>query len=188
MTSTKISKNRSRECGAKAENRVGGRDIEVRPAVRTGDTPGKPPAGIDQTPAAHPRHHTRTFYSCSPRESGRKGGVPSARLIVDENHAVVGNRRAWHLALEHLNGSRPSRETPLQRIGLGATSQNPVEDVARGLLKKQHPGRPRPAGNAKSSTPATSAQWICRLNCPARPSKPSCPPKSGPRFTSISPN
>jgi ATP-dependent Lhr-like helicase len=53
-------------------------------------------------------------------------------LIVDEIHAVIGNRRGSHLALsmERLTALVPG---PLQRIGLSAT-QKPIDEVARFLV------------------------------------------------------
>ena len=62
-------------------------------------------------------------------------------MIVDEIHAVAGNKRGSHLALtlerlEHL------AEPPVQRIGLSAT-QRPIETVAR-LLVGAGPDRSRP--------------------------------------------
>ena len=50
-------------------------------------------------------------------------------LIVDEIHAVIGNRRGSHLALS-MERLAALVSGPLQRIGLSAT-QKPIEQVAR---------------------------------------------------------
>jgi ATP-dependent Lhr-like helicase len=109
-----------------------GKDIEVRSAVRTGDTPAatrqailkKPPHILVTTP--------ESLYLLLTSESGRRMLSTVRTLIVDEIHAVVASRRGSHLALsmERLAALVPS---PLQRIGLSAT-QKPIEDVARFLV------------------------------------------------------
>src|SRR5262249_36617221 len=53
-------------------------------------------------------------------------------LIVDEIHAVVGNRRGSHLALT-MERLAALVKGPLQRIGLSAT-QKPIEEVAKFLV------------------------------------------------------
>jgi ATP-dependent helicase Lhr and Lhr-like helicase len=109
-----------------------GRDIEVRSAVRTGDTPQaarqalikKPPHILVTTP--------ESFYLLLTSESGRKMLSTVRTLIVDEIHAVVGNRRGSHLALS-MERLAALVKHPLQRIGLSAT-QKPIEEVARFLV------------------------------------------------------
>ncbi|MEY2408964.1 MAG: ATP-dependent helicase Lhr and Lhr-like helicase [Verrucomicrobiota bacterium] len=109
-----------------------GRDVHVRAAVRTGDTPAskrqailrKPPHILVTTP--------ESFYLLLTSVSGRKMLATVRTLIVDEIHAVVSNRRGSHLALsmerlEALTGR------PVQRVGLSAT-QKPIEEVARFLV------------------------------------------------------
>src|SRR6266478_2039752 len=113
-----------------------GVDLDVRAAVRTGDTPSarrqamvrKPPHILVTTP--------ESLYLLLTSESGRKMLGAARTLIVDEIHAVVGNRRGSHLALSMerlaalVGGS-------LQRIGLSAT-QKPIEEVARFLVGGSH--------------------------------------------------
>jgi ATP-dependent Lhr-like helicase len=53
-------------------------------------------------------------------------------LIVDEIHALVGNRRGSHLALS-MERLASLVNGPLQRIGLSAT-QKPIEEAATFLL------------------------------------------------------
>src|SRR6478752_3871152 len=113
-----------------------GRDIEVRSAVRTGDTPAaarqailkKPPHILVTTP--------ESFYLLLTSESGRKLLAPVRTVIVDEIHAVVGNRRGSHLALS-IERLVALAKHPLQRIGLSAT-QKPIEEVARFLVGTNH--------------------------------------------------
>src|SRR6516164_357545 len=109
-----------------------GRDIEVRSAVRTGDTP----AAARQALAKKPPHILVTtpesFYLLLTSESGRKMLSTVRTLIVDEIHAVVANRRGSHLALS-MERLAALVHGPLQRIGLSAT-QKPIEEVARFLV------------------------------------------------------
>ena len=55
-----------------------------------------------------------------------------ARLLLDEIHAVVDDRRGAHLALS-VERLAALVQGPLQRIGLSAT-QKPIEEVARFLV------------------------------------------------------
>ena len=120
-----------------------GKDIPVRAAVRTGDTP----AAKRQSIARHPPHLLVTtpesFYLLLTSVSGRKVLSTVRTVIVDEIHALIGNRRGSHLALslERLAALVPG---DLQRIGLSAT-QKPIEEVARFLVGNKNldpDGRP----------------------------------------------
>src|SRR5213079_1144049 len=109
-----------------------GQDVEVRSAVRTGDTPAaarqalikKPPHILVTTP--------ESFYLLLTSESGRRLLSTVRTLIVDEIHAVAGNRRGSHLALS-MERLAALVKYPLQRVGLSAT-QKPIEEVARFLV------------------------------------------------------
>jgi ATP-dependent Lhr-like helicase len=109
-----------------------GRDVDIRAEVRTGDTPAakrqamirKPPHILVTTP--------ESFYLLLTSLSGRKLLATVRTLIVDEIHAVVGNRRGSHLALS-MERLAALVDGPLQRIGLSAT-QKPMEEVARFLV------------------------------------------------------
>jgi len=109
-----------------------GHDVDVRAEVRTGDTPAakrqamirKPPHILVTTP--------ESFYLLLTSLSGRKLLATVRTLIVDEIHAVVGNRRGSHLALS-VERLAALVDDPLQRIGLSAT-QKPMEEVARFLV------------------------------------------------------
>lgn len=111
---------------------VEGREIEVRAEVRTGDTSSaqrrelikRPPHILVTTP--------ESLYLLLTSVSGR-GILRGVRtVIVDEIHALVGDRRGAHLALS-IERLAALTEHPLQRIGLSAT-QKPIEEVARFLV------------------------------------------------------
>jgi ATP-dependent Lhr-like helicase len=126
-----------------------GHSIEVRAAVRTGDTPSsarqailrKPPHILVTTP--------ESFYLLLTSLSGRRLLTTIRTLIIDEIHAVVGNRRGSHLALS-MERLAALVSGPLQRIGLSAT-QKPIEEVARFLV-----GENPAAGNELASQPIAS--------------------------------
>ncbi len=108
-------------------------DIGV--GLRSGDTPAKerrsfltkPPDVLITTPES-----LFLLLTSNARESLR--GVET--VIVDEVHAVAGNKRGAHLSLS-LERLDALLERPAQRIGLSATVR-PVDEVARFL------GGPRP--------------------------------------------
>src|SRR5438552_4183121 len=109
-----------------------GRDVDVRSAVRTGDTPSSKRQAIARKPPHILVTTPESLYLLLTSESGRKLLATVRTLIVDEIHAVVGNRRGSHLALsiERLQALVTGH---LQRIGLSAT-QKPIEEVARFLV------------------------------------------------------
>src|SRR5438046_4953197 len=118
--------------GIRAALRAGaGRDVEVRAEVRTGDTPAAKRQAIARRPPHILVTTPESFYLLLTSESGRKLLATVRTLIVDEIHAVVGNRRGSHLALcmERLQALASG---PLRRIGLSATKK-PVEEVGRFL-------------------------------------------------------
>src|SRR6476646_2096881 len=120
-------------------------EINIRTFVRTGDTPAgertamtkRPPHIIVTTP--------ESLYILLTSEGGRRMLETTRTLIVDEIHAVVGDKRGSHLALsierleqlvaqhEAENPKRETRNSKLVRIGLSAT-QRPIEEVARFLV------------------------------------------------------
>ncbi|TAM96620.1 MAG: DEAD/DEAH box helicase [Rhodanobacteraceae bacterium] len=106
-------------------------DVEIRTAVRTGDTPQaernamrkRPPHIVVTTP--------ESLYILLGSESGRRMLQTTRTVIVDEIHALVSSKRGSHLALtlERLDALCDQCCT---RIGLSAT-QKPIEEVARFL-------------------------------------------------------
>jgi ATP-dependent Lhr-like helicase len=121
-------------------------EVNIRTLVRTGDTPQaertamikRPPHVVVTTP--------ESLYILLTSEGGRRMLATARTLIVDEIHAVVGDKRGSHLALsierleqlvrQHEAGISQSEirnSSPLVRIGLSAT-QRPIEEVARFLV------------------------------------------------------
>ncbi len=105
-------------------------DLPIRVAVRTGDTPmgerqkmsRKPPHVLVTTP--------ESLYILVTAEKSREALKTVRTIIVDEIHAVAGDKRGSHLALTLARLHRIA--SGAQRIGLSATVR-PVEKVARYL-------------------------------------------------------
>ena len=117
---------------------------QIRIAVRTGDTEAAERAAMLKHPPEFLITTPESLYLLVTAERSRKMLGTVDTVIVDEIHAVAGNKRGSHLALTlerlaHLTGR------PLQRIGLSAT-QKPVSDVAR-LLVGAGPARSNPDGS-----------------------------------------
>jgi ATP-dependent Lhr-like helicase len=112
--------------------RLGLPRVEIRTALRTGDTTQqarnahkkRPPHVLVTTP--------ESLYVLLSSDSGRRMLATTRTVIVDEIHAMVGSKRGAHLALslERLDSLCKRR---LPRIGLSAT-QKPIEAVARFLV------------------------------------------------------
>lgn len=114
-------------------------DVDIRTAVRTGDTPShmrtkmvrQPPHIFVTTP--------ESLYILLTSEGGRRMLSDVRTVIVDEIHALVSNKRGAHLALT-LERLESLVGRSITRIGLSAT-QNPIEDVARFLVGAREPTR-----------------------------------------------
>src|SRR5258706_134103 len=107
-------------------------DVEIRSWVRTGDTPSGERDRMRRVPPHILVTTPESLYILLGSESGRRMLATARSVIVDEIHALAGNKRGCHLALslERLQALVPQ---PLVRIGLSAT-QKPIEDVARFLV------------------------------------------------------
>ncbi len=119
-----------------AINKETGHDIEVRSAVRTGDTPASERLAITKRPPHILVTTPESLYLLLTSVSGRKMLATVRTLIVDEIHAVVGNRRGSHLAIT-MERLAALVGHPLQRIGLSAT-QKPIIEVAKFLVGNRH--------------------------------------------------
>ncbi|WP_445673342.1 DEAD/DEAH box helicase [Pseudomonas ceruminis] len=109
----------------------------ITTAVRTGDTPQKERAAMRKR-APHILVTTpESLYVLMGSASGRQGLAHVHTVIVDEIHALAGNKRGAHLALT-LERLQALSGRPLRRIGLSAT-QRPVERVAQFLVGHQRP-------------------------------------------------
>ena len=116
---------------------------EIRVAVRSGDTPARernlmvrrPPHILITTP--------ESLYILLTAERSRQFLRTARAVIVDEIHAIAGDKRGSHLALslERLDLLAGRR---LQRIGLSAT-QKPVDEIAQLLIGS---GRRTPDGRS----------------------------------------
>jgi ATP-dependent Lhr-like helicase len=137
-------------------------DVNIRTVVRTGDTSQvdrarmrrKPPHIVVTTP--------ESLYVLLGSESGRAMLSTCRTVIVDEIHAMAGNKRGAHLALS-LERLQAVVGRPSVRIGLSAT-QTPIEVVGRFLIGSNRRvaecdivdcghGRPRDLGLVLPSAP-----------------------------------
>ncbi|MBI2361543.1 MAG: DEAD/DEAH box helicase [Deltaproteobacteria bacterium] len=115
----------------------------IRIAVRSGDTPARERASMVRRPPHILITTPESLYILLTAERSREFLRRAHTVIVDEIHAVAGNKRGAHLALS-LERLEALAERRLQRIGLSAT-QKPIEEVARllvgagGLLPGGHP-------------------------------------------------
>ncbi len=105
---------------------------EIRVFLRTGDTPAAERAAMVKRPPHLIVTTPESLYILLTSERGRRMLQTTHTVIIDEIHALVGNKRGSHLALslerlEALAGRR------LVRVGLSAT-QRPIDDVARFLV------------------------------------------------------
>jgi ATP-dependent helicase Lhr and Lhr-like helicase len=110
----------------------GGREIDVRAEVRTGDTTAAQRQALIKRPPHILVTTPESLYLLLTSESGRKMLHTVRTVILDEIHAVVDDRRGAHLALS-IERLAALTKRPLQRIGLSAT-QKPIEEVARFLV------------------------------------------------------
>ena len=112
---------------------------DIRTAVRSGDTP----AAERQRMISRPPHILITtpesLYILLTAERSRQILKRAHTVIVDEIHAVAGDKRGAHLALS-LERLDALAGQPLQRIGLSAT-QKPMDDIARLLVGSRRLGR-----------------------------------------------
>ncbi|MCY3886920.1 MAG: DEAD/DEAH box helicase [Chloroflexi bacterium] len=105
---------------------------EIRVAVRSGDTPASKRQALTRKPPHILITTPESLYLLLSAERSR-GTLRHVRtVIVDEIHALVGNRRGTHLALslarlDHVAATRPVR------IGLSAT-QKPIAGMAQFLI------------------------------------------------------
>ncbi|MGH8216558.1 MAG: DEAD/DEAH box helicase, partial [Rhodanobacteraceae bacterium] len=135
--------------------RLASPDVEIRTAVRTGDTPQaernamrkRPPHIVVTTP--------ESLYILLGSESGRRMLQTTRTVIVDEIHALVSSKRGSHLALslERLDGLCGQRCT---RIGLSAT-QKPIEKVADFLVGAPPSLLPSGEGALQLANPSSKA-------------------------------
>jgi ATP-dependent helicase Lhr and Lhr-like helicase len=105
---------------------------EIRVAVRSGDTPSRDRARMTRRPPHILITTPESLYILLTAERSRAFLSTVRTVIIDEIHAIAGDKRGAHLSvslerLDRLAGRR------CQRIGLSAT-QKPIEEIARLLV------------------------------------------------------
>jgi len=121
-------------------------EVNIRTLVRTGDTPASERTAMTKRPPHIVVTTPESLYILLTSEGGRRMLETTRTLIVDEIHAVVGDKRGSHLALsierleqltrqhsEKISNRQSEITDSLVRIGLSAT-QSPIEEVARFLV------------------------------------------------------
>jgi ATP-dependent Lhr-like helicase len=103
-------------------------DLDIRTAVRTGDTPASDRERMKRRPPHILVTTPESLYVLLGSVSGRTMLRDVREVIIDEIHAVAASKRGSHMAvsLERLESLAQRRIT---RIGLSAT-QKPIEKVA----------------------------------------------------------
>lgn len=119
--------------GISAElERLGLPTLQIRTAVRTGDTPQAERAAMRKRVPHILVTTPESLYVLLGSESGRQMLTGVRSVIVDEIHAIAGNKRGSHLALS-LERLEALCQRPLVRVGLSAT-QKPIAAVADFLV------------------------------------------------------
>lgn len=110
----------------------------LRVLVRSGDTPARERQSMLRRPPHILITTPESFYILLTAERSRRMMAAAQTVIVDEIHAVAGDKRGAHLALslERLDALAGRR---LQRIGLSAT-QKPIAEIARLLVGSSRSG------------------------------------------------
>src|SRR2546425_957970 len=107
-------------------------DVEIRPLVRTGDTPAADRQGMVRRPPHILVTTPESLYLVLTSEHARDMLRTVRTVIVDEIHAVARDKRGSHLALSLERLASLTGRAP-QRIGLSAT-QRPIEEIGRFLV------------------------------------------------------
>ena len=150
---------------AAAAGRLGLTAPAISVAVRTGDTAAAERAAMLKHPPDILITTPESLYLLLTAERSRAMLRSARTVIVDEIHAVAGNKRGSHLTLTlerlaHVAGQ------PVQRVGLSAT-QRPIEAIARLLVGAGRTGTTRTGRRAaRSWIPATAGGWTWPWNCP----------------------
>jgi len=111
--------------------------VDILTFVRTGDTPPSMRAAMRRNPPHIIVTTPESFYILLTSDSGREMLSSIETVIVDEVHAVAGNKRGAHLALS-LERLAELTEQPPVRIGLSAT-QKPTARIADFLVGNGEP-------------------------------------------------
>ena len=106
-------------------------DAPIRAWVRTGDTPPSERAKMRRLPPHILVTTPESLYILLTSESGRRMLSTVETVIVDEIHAVAGNKRGVHLALS-LERLAALGAKPPTRVGISATTK-PIARIAEYL-------------------------------------------------------
>ncbi|MGN6794831.1 MAG: DEAD/DEAH box helicase [Streptosporangiaceae bacterium] len=120
----------------------------IKVAVRTGDTAAAERAAMLKKPPDFLITTPESLYLLLTADRPRAMLRAATTVIVDEIHAVAGNKRGSHLALTLERLAHVADQT-IQRIGLSAT-QRPIDVVAR-LLVGAGPDRSEADGSPRCS-------------------------------------
>jgi ATP-dependent helicase Lhr and Lhr-like helicase len=107
-------------------------DVAIRAVVRTGDTSQAERAGMRRKAPHIVVTTPESLYILLGSQSGRNMLATCRTVIVDEIHAIAGNKRGAHLSLS-LERLQALAGRALMRVGLSAT-QKPIDEVARFLI------------------------------------------------------
>ncbi|HAJ75581.1 MAG TPA: hypothetical protein DCM64_03910 [Gammaproteobacteria bacterium] len=110
--------------------------VDIRIAVRTGDTPSGERQKMARNPPQILVTTPESLYLLLTIASGRAMLSSVSTLIIDEIHAMLGDKRGSHLSLSIERLQRLVEQNSgqhLQRIGLSAT-QKPIDLVANYLV------------------------------------------------------
>jgi len=110
-------------------------DVPIRAQVRTGDTPQSERAMMKRYPPHILVTTPESLFIMLTSDSGREMLKTVRSVIVDEIHALAGNKRGAHLTLSLERLNQLSGRPPV-RIGISAT-QKPIDDMAL-FLTGQH--------------------------------------------------
>ena len=147
---------------ARARRSMGDDDVEIRTLVRTGDTPQTARAGMRRRPPHILVTTPESLYVLLGSASGRAMLSTTRTVIVDEIHALAGNKRGSHLAL--------SLERLAALTEQAARAHRIVGDAEADRRDRAIPGR-RGRLRARSSTPATCARATSRSRSRRRRSR-----------------
>ena len=107
-------------------------DVAIRAVVRTGDTTQSERARMRRQPPHILVTTPESLYILLTSESGRRMLANVETVIVDEIHALAGNKRGAHLAVS-LERLAALCERPPTRVGVSATTK-PVEAMVEFLV------------------------------------------------------
>ena len=118
-------------------------DVDIRALVRTGDTPQTERERMRRTPPHILVTTPESLYILLTSDSGRRILSTVRSVIVDEIHALAGNKRGAHLALS------------LERLS-ALTPRPPVSPPARRWAVWAGPGVASATSEASGAAPRTS--------------------------------